>query len=175
MGGLSRQQIFIELFERHESALKRYIFSLVYCYADAEDIYQETLYEAFRAFEQLRDRDLFGAWVKKIARGLICKRFKKKKFELVSLEGTVAQRGEGALPVSEQTVEEEIFTEFEKINVRKWVEKLSYRERVFFHYYYQEERGMEEIAEILDVKVGALWALHSRMKEKLRKEAAQDE
>lgn len=170
MGETAKARKFMRLFEAHDNYLRRYIYSRVRDAEDTQDIYQQCLYNAFEAFDQIRDEKSFQSWITVIALNVIRKTFQKRKFTETSFEAVYELNPNQAVFRDENIdVEGEILRNQEKKDARKFISQLSYRERVLIYYYYDEGKTIEEIAGILGEKVGTLYSLHSRIKAKFRR------
>lgn len=69
---------FEELVNRHKDAVYRQMLRVCGNQADAEDVLQEALLNAYRALDTLRDRAAFQAWVARIGRN-VCYRLKHRE------------------------------------------------------------------------------------------------
>lgn len=69
---------FEQLVNRHKDAVYRQMVRVCGNQADAEDVLQEALLNAFRALGTLRDRAAFQAWLVRIGRN-VCIRLRKKE------------------------------------------------------------------------------------------------
>jgi RNA polymerase sigma-70 factor (ECF subfamily) len=65
-GGPARLS-FDDLLARHQAEIYRYALQLTRNAADADDLYQETMMKAYRAFERLDASSNYRAWLYKIA------------------------------------------------------------------------------------------------------------
>lgn len=72
------QDDFGELVNRHKDAVYRQMVRVCGNQADAEDVLQDALLNAYRALGSLRDRDAFQAWLATIARNA-CHRLKRRE------------------------------------------------------------------------------------------------
>jgi RNA polymerase sigma-70 factor, ECF subfamily len=69
---------FEQLVNRHKDAVYRQMVRVCGNQADAEDVLQDALLNAYRALGTLRDREAFQAWLARIGRN-VCFRLKKKE------------------------------------------------------------------------------------------------
>jgi len=61
------QQAFMELCNRYDRPLKNRIFRIVRSQQDSEDVYQETLLQAYKHLDSFRGRCSFHTWITRIA------------------------------------------------------------------------------------------------------------
>ena len=66
-GSAEVNEEFVTLFQQHEKQLKGYLYAVTGESISSEDIFQEALLEAWKKFEQLKDKKKFGGWVATIA------------------------------------------------------------------------------------------------------------
>jgi RNA polymerase sigma-70 factor (ECF subfamily) len=142
----------------------RFLYNVALKYAgnryDAEDLVQETLYTAYRKFDQLRDRRKFKSWVFTILRNHFLKSQRKKapaqadEFEdridyLTQLESVAGQPDVSS--VYEKKVEAE--------TIQSILDKLPEMEDSAYH----------EIAEMLGISIGTVMSRLSRAKQMMKK------
>jgi RNA polymerase sigma-70 factor (ECF subfamily) len=84
-----RTQEFLELLTRHDRALTLYVYSLVTCRADADDILQQTKMTLWRCFEQFETGTHFLAWARKAALNQVLTYRRQKKREHLPLSDEV--------------------------------------------------------------------------------------
>jgi RNA polymerase sigma-70 factor, ECF subfamily len=89
------QSDFNELVIRHKDAVYRQMVRVCGNQADAEDVLQDALLNAYRALGSLRDRAAFQAWLATIARNA-CHRLKRKE----ALQPLLDLSDPGELPVA---------------------------------------------------------------------------
>lgn len=75
---------FEHLVNRHKNAVYRQMVRVCGNQADAEDVLQDALLNAYRALGTLRDKDAFQAWLVRIARN-VCTRLRQKDGPILDL------------------------------------------------------------------------------------------
>jgi len=119
---------------------------------DAQDVVQESLLIAFSKLDQLRDTESFAAWLKSIVNSQ-CYRQLRKRGKEVSLEGL--ERYEPLAPKSMDPA-----SSYERLCFRAAVNhaflQLSAPLRNVCHLYFESGHSIEEIADILALKPGAV-------------------
>ena len=133
--------------------------------ADAEDVAQEALLQAFRRFRHLRDRSRFRAWLVRIA------------FRLALDQARASRRRERretlwAIAVPQPNAEDLAAANDFGRRVEKAVETLSEKLRLVLLLSAMDGHSLEEVAELLHLPVGTVKSrLHiarRRLAEKLR-------
>jgi RNA polymerase sigma-70 factor (ECF subfamily) len=152
----------------------RFLYNVALKYAgnryDAEDLVQETLYTAYRKFDQLRDRRKFKSWVFTILRNHFLKSQRKKapaqadEFEdridyLTQLESVAGQPDVSS--VYEKKVEAE--------TIQSILDKLPEKYKTVLILYYMEDSAYHEIAEMLGISIGTVMSRLSRAKQMMKK------
>lgn len=94
---------FDQLVVRHKDAVYRQMLRVCRNQADAEDVLQEALLNAFRAMAQLRDPAAFQAWLARIARN-VCFRLRRRE-ALRPLLDDSGREAIDAVPAGEVSVE----------------------------------------------------------------------
>jgi len=72
---------FDELFERYQQEIFRYAMQLTRNTTDADDLYQETMLKAYRAFDRLGPDSNYRAWLYRIATNTFLSQKRKEKRE----------------------------------------------------------------------------------------------
>lgn len=76
---MENENTFEAMLEKHRIAVERYINFQMPSRYDADDVIQETYLAAFRHFSELRNRDLFKAWILTIAKNQ-CRLWYRKNY-----------------------------------------------------------------------------------------------
>ena len=76
-----RPLCFDELLERYQNEIFRYSMQLTRNSADADDLYQETMFKAYRAFDRLGPDSNYRAWLYRIATNTFLSQKRKDKRE----------------------------------------------------------------------------------------------
>lgn len=136
--------------------------------ADAQDVTQDTFITAFVKFGDLKDKDSFSAWVKRIAINKCMDQLRKQKpipTEDEELELVAEQEAE------EDFLQEEYVLSEEKrkivMNIMKSVLSKKQYETVILFYF--DELSVEEIAKLLEVPEGTILSRLSVSRAKIKK------
>ena len=147
---------FDDLVRRYRQPLAAAAYQLCGDREAAQDIVQETLLDAYRGFEGLREPAKAGAWLYAILRRKAAAHRRARRPESELVVEPAAPDGNGAASLVRQIVIEQMAKlpeEDREILAGKYLLGLSYR----------------ELAESLDIKEGALRVRCLRAKERLRK------
>jgi len=158
----ANEQGFESLVHAYSKDLYRYGYWLSRDREIAEDLVQETFLRAWRAIDSLNDAKAAKSWLFTILRRENARRFEKKsaRQELTSLDDEM---------VEIFTAVEDDFTSVDKIAVRDALKQLpdNYAEPLVLQVI--GGYSCDEIAEILEVKSGAVMTRVFRARQKLRK------
>lgn len=137
---------FWEQWQDCEAAIARYLHYRISCVQDAEDLLQEVMLAACRAYGTLRNREQFRAWVVGIARHKYADwlRNKYRRNECLS----------DALP--ERSVQTGRFSMQENTATALAMEALNPQEQQLLHLFYFQQLPQEEIARLLDIPCGTV-------------------
>lgn len=162
---------FEELIRPHLDSVRRFVFSFSSNWQDADDITQEALIKAFRAFPSFDGRAAVSTWLYTVARtaaidwhrSRISRRGECDLLAPESHPGTQMQRGQDDAVAGKQEVE------------RLWaaIQRLDDRSRVPLVLFEIEGLSYDEIAEVEQVPVGTIRSRLSRARQHLR-EALED-
>ena len=123
----------------------------------AEDLAQEVMLTAYRRAGQVRDRNLFRAWLFKVARHAACRHFAKRQREVPTLE--LAEMSDHVADPSHNAAGGPSF-EF-----RDWMAFLEPQERETMTMRFVEEREYHEIAAVQAVPIGTVqWRVFNSKK-----------
>lgn len=126
--------------------------------AEAEDVLQESFLDAFSRIRDFRQETTFGLWLKQIVINRAINYIRKRKFDLVSLDGV--------------EVEEEIDSQEEDLTlkveqIKSAMEDLADGYRIVLSLYLFEGYDHEEIAHILKITENTSRSQLMRAKKKL--------
>jgi RNA polymerase sigma factor (sigma-70 family) len=123
-------------------------------HALADDLAQETFFEAWRKIDQFRGEGTFASWLARIAYRRYLMWARQRKLEPLDEGAEIADTG--APPD-------------QRLDLEKAMARLSLRERAALTLCYAQEYTNEEAAEILELPLGTLKSHVARGREKLRK------
>lgn len=148
-----------ELVEAYYSSLYRYAFRLCGAVAEAEDLTQETFFQAQVKLGQLRDEGRVRNWLFAIMRNQYLHRVRgNKKESTISLDGLaeVAERLPEPLP------------EIDPERLQGYLNELPETFRTPIILYYFEDFSYRDIAEQMDLPIGTVMSRLARAKSFLR-------
>lgn len=128
--------------------------------AEAEDIMQESFLTAFNKMESFKGDVTFGSWLKRIVVNRSLDALRRRKMNLEEIkEGVFLMEDE----IDDKKEEED------KVRlIKRIVSKMSETNRVLISLHLFEGYPHEEIAELLDMKHGAVRTAYLRAKKKLQ-------
>ena len=136
-----------ELVGRHTGTLGRFLYSLGADRDDLEDLVQETFFRAFRRVDSWRGGASFRSWLLTIGSNLLRDQVRKRRGELVSIEGRdIPDRADPAADLAASETEE---------RVRQGLASLPRLQREVFLLRAQEGSDYAEIALVLGTTPGA--------------------
>jgi RNA polymerase sigma-70 factor (ECF subfamily) len=154
------ERSFEKLYQRHVHAVYRYALAVLHNEADAEDVTQMTFLNAYRAFQRGERPHRPHNWLIKIAHNVCRQRFRdsSRRPQEVEFDETLA-----ATP----TQDSDVPTGGE---IRRALGFLAFNQRAALVMRELEGRSYAEIAQILDISVGAVETLIFRARRALREQ-----
>jgi RNA polymerase sigma factor, sigma-70 family len=165
------QKAFAELMGRYRDAIYFMLLKMVNNKSDAEDLTIEAFGKAFKNLNQYSPSFAFSTWLFKIASNNCIDYLRKKRTNIVSLDGGMNDENEmeptipikdGNLDPEENLIRDQIVT-----LMRTVVTKLKPRYRVLIEMRYFQELSYEEISLELDLPIGTVKAQLFRARELL--------
>lgn len=155
---------FEELIRPHLDSVRRFVFSLSSSWQDADDITQEALLKAFRAFPAFDGRASLSTWLYTVARSASVDWYRTRTARAAQREGPLGD----SHPAPPQS-QEQVCADRQTAN-RLWaaLQELDERLRVPVVLFEVEGLSYEEIAAIEGVPVGTIRSRLSRGREQLR-------
>jgi RNA polymerase sigma factor (sigma-70 family) len=154
------ERSFEKLYQRHVHAVYRYALAVLHHEADAEDVTQTTFLSAYRAFQRGERPHRPHNWLIKIAHNVCRQRFRdsSRRPQEVEFDETLA-----AAP----TEDTDVPTAGE---IRRALGFLAFNQRAALVMRELEGRSYAEIAQILEISVGAVETLIFRARRALREQ-----
>jgi RNA polymerase sigma factor (sigma-70 family) len=163
---------FARLLARYKDAIYFMLLKMVNNRSDAEDLTLEAFGKAFKNLHQYSPSFAFSTWLFKIASNNCIDFLRKKKGNLVPIEGS-QDPAENESPVKlksrDPNPEERLIRKQKAILMRKVVRKLKPRYQTLVEYRYFRELSYEEIAAELNLPLGTVKAQLFRAREMLFK------
>lgn len=147
------------LLSENKSAVEHFVLFRISNRQDAEDIFQETCYTAWRHFGDLKDRSQFKAWMISIARNK-CNdyyREKAKKLDIQPIDALI-----------EKQISRSVFGITETDVVSETLGKLGGREKQILYLYYFKQMPQSKIADKLGIPLGTVKSRLHTAKRKFR-------
>ena len=163
---------FARLLARYKDAIFFMLLKMVNNRSDAEDLTLEAFGKAFKNLHQYSPSYAFSTWLFKIASNNCIDYLRKKKGNLVPIEGsqdTPENESPVKLKSKDPNPEERLIRKQKAILMRKVVRKLKPRYQTLVEYRYFRELSYEEIATELDLPLGTVKAQLFRAREMLFK------
>lgn len=165
------QKSFAELMGRYRDAIYFMLLKMVNNKSDAEDLTIEAFGKAFKNIHQYSPNYAFSTWLFKIASNNCIDFLRKKRTNLVSIDGGISDDKENDVPIhlKDETPdpEEHLIKQQKAVLMRTVVKKLKPRYRILIELRYFREFSYEEIAQELDLPLGTVKAQLFRARELL--------
>ncbi|MGQ1784357.1 MULTISPECIES: RNA polymerase sigma factor [unclassified Saccharicrinis] len=166
------QKAFAELMGRYRDAIYFMLLKMVNNKSDAEDLTIEAFGKAFKNIHQYSPNYAFSTWLFKIASNNCIDYLRKKRNNIVSIDGThISEEKENDSPIhlKDETPdpEEGLIKQQKAVLMRTVVKKLKPRYRTLIELRYFNEFSYEEIAQELDLPLGTVKAQLFRARELL--------
>ncbi len=165
------EKSYAELMGRYRDSIYFMLLKMVNHKVDAEDLTIEAFTKAFRNLSQYSPNFAFSTWLFKIATNNCIDYLRKKKTDLVSIDGPPAEGSDQdtSIPIASDSLdpEEELIREQKFVLMRDVVEKLKPRYRILIELRYFKEYSYEEISEELEIPIGTVKAQLFRARELL--------
>lgn len=156
------------IFEEYYHRVYRAAYYIIKDEHLAQDIVQEAFLKAFEQMDSLKDGEKLGAWLATIATrtAIDFLRKKKNKRNYIPIEDVYIDKGANLNSPVEEKVEYELLKDMIKKNLHE-LEPPEYRQIILLKYkYYLSD---QEMAEFLDIKLGAAKSRLYRARLKLKK------
>lgn len=165
------QKSFAELMGRYRDAIYFMLLKMVNNKSDAEDLTIEAFGKAFKNIHQYSPNYAFSTWLFKIASNNCIDFLRKKRTNVVSIDGGISDDKENDTPIhlKDETPdpEEHLIKQQKAVLMRTVVKKLKPRYRILIELRYFREFSYEEIAVELDLPLGTVKAQLFRARELL--------
>ncbi len=136
-----------------QESLRRFLLSLCGDPAEADDIAQDALMNAYVASASFRGAARFSTWLFRVAYNCFIDRVRKRKIQTSPLDHPAAQ----AVPGVEATD-----GRFRHEDLHRAIGQLPDKERAALLLFYMEDKPVKEIAAILEMPSGSVRAYLSR-------------
>jgi RNA polymerase sigma factor (sigma-70 family) len=150
-----------ELYRLYSKAMLNVAFRIVGNIGEAEDVLQEAFLDAFNKLKDFRQETTFGLWLKQIVVNRSINMLRKRKLELIELEGDHLEN----IPDEESADDEDI--QYQVALVKEGIKQLPDGYRVVLTLYLLEGYDHEEIGQILNISENTSRTQFLRAKRKL--------
>ena|SRR5258708_1630705 len=150
-----------ELYRLYAKAMLNVAFRIVGNIAEAEDVLQEAFLDAFGKVKDFRQDTTFGLWLKQIVVNRSINLLRKRKLELIELEGEQLEN------IAEDEVEDEDEIQYKASLVKEAIKELPEGYRLVISLYLLEGYDHEEIGQILNISENTSRTQFLRAKRKL--------
>lgn len=154
--------VFGEIYRQYEADVRRFLYRLTGCDSQlAEELTQETFYQAFLSFGKFRGTCQMHTWLCSIAKHVYARFIRNEAKQRTLAEHSVPASGQ-SLP--EQTEQKEILRA-----VRQIIAEMDEKTRTVAEYRLFSELSYAEIAKLMQIREGTAMVIFSRAKAKIRK------
>lgn len=150
--------LFVELLAQHDRALTLYVYALVSRQADAEDILQQTKMVLWKSFGDFEPGTHFLAWARKVAFHQILGYRRKTKRDPLPLSDEMLEK------VSDHVVRLSEHEQLRREALESCLHRLPGNHRQLILLRYQEELGVESIAQRVASTPAAVYRALSRLR-----------
>jgi len=150
-----------ELYRLYAKAMLNVAFRIVGNIAEAEDVLQEAFLDAFGKVKDFRQDTTFGLWLKQIVVNRSINLLRKRKLELIELEGEQLEN------ISDEPAEDEEEIQYKAALVKEAIKELPEGYRLVISLYLLEGYDHEEIGQILNITENTSRTQFLRAKRKL--------
>ena len=150
-----------ELYKLYAKAMLNISFRIVGNIAEAEDVLQEAFLDAFNKVKDFRQDTTFGLWLKQIVINRSINVLRKRRLELVELDGEQFEN------IADEELEDEEETQYQAARVKEAIKELPDGYRLVLTLYLIEGYDHEEISQILNISENTSRTQFLRAKRKL--------
>jgi RNA polymerase sigma factor (sigma-70 family) len=150
-----------ELYKLYAKAMLNVSFRIVGNIAEAEDVLQEAFVDAFSKLKDFRQDTTFGLWLKQIVVNRSINLLRKRKLELIDLDGEQFEN------LADEEPEDEEETQYQAAKVKEAIQRLPEGYRLVITLYLLEGYDHEEIGQILNISENTSRTQFLRAKRKL--------
>ena len=150
---------FISLATAEQESLRRFLLSLCGDPAEADDIAQDALVNAYVASGSFRGAARFSTWLFRIAYNCFIDRLRGRKMQASPLETPAAQ----AVPGPDATD-----GRFHHEDLHRAIGRLPDKERAALLLFYMEDKPVKEVAAILEIPAGSVRAYLTRGRQHIK-------
>ena len=159
--------VFEEIYRQNEADVRRFLYRLTGCDSQlAEELTQETFYQAFLSFGRFRGTCQMRTWLCQIAKHVYARYIRNEKRQRVLSEQN--------MPAPEQTLPEHLEQKELLCAVRQIIANLDEKSRTVAEYRLFSELSYAEIAKLMQMREGTAMVIFSRAKAKIRQQLKEE-
>ena len=155
---------FADLMREHYAFVYTVIIRIVKNSHDAEELVQDTFFNAYRGLTQLEDATKFRSWLGEIAQNCGRNWLRKQRGDTVSIDEVSERMLQTADSSDERLIQQE-----QKELIRRTIETLPQKDREIAHAYYLEGASYDELTSTHGLSYNAIAFRLSRAKQQLTK------
>jgi len=166
------QKAYRLLTERHRTAIFHIVLKIVRDRETANDLVQETFMKAFSSLASYRSEYRFSTWLYKIAANCSIDFLRKKRIQVLSLEGNLNGDSESRtmdVPDYSYHPERDLVRKEQRFSIEEAIDSLPKKYREVIVYRHKDDKSYEEIADLLSIPIGTVKARIFRARELLKK------
>ena len=150
-----------ELYKLYSKAMLNIAFRIVGNIAEAEDVLQESFVDAFNKLKDFRQETTFGLWLKQIVVRKAINLLRKRKMDLVDLEGEQIEN------IADEETADDDEVQYKAALIKEAMDELPDGYRVVLSLYLLEGYDHEEIGQVLNISENTSRTQFLRAKRKL--------
>ena len=158
------EEAFSDLVRKYHAFVHAIVVGIMKDSHDAEEVVQDTFFNAYRGLPQLEDTTKFKGWLAQIARNCVRDRMRGQRADTVSIN----EVGEHALQTPDALAEQLIRDE-QRALIRCAMESLSVKDKEIVKGYYLDGASYDELIRTHGLSYKAISVRLSRAKQKLSK------
>lgn len=146
------QHAFTELWNRYRGRIYRVIYFMVHNEEDSWDLLQDTFIKAYQALPSLKNAQILGSWLTRIAMNLAINHIKKRERSKKHQDELIYNLPRRCCESPQQTLEQQEFQE----KLHNIIAQLPPKQRSVLILSDIEEYSYKEIAEVLQCRIGTV-------------------
>lgn len=163
------QQAYAALMSKYRDSIYYMLLKMVNNKDDAEDLTIEAFGKAFIRLHQYEPTYAFSTWLFRIASNNCIDFLRKKKMQMMSIDGTDSDEGNVFdLESPNRNPEQEAIKQQKKVIMQEIVGKLKPQYKLLIEMRYFQEMSYEEISQELDIPLGTIKAQLHRARDILQ-------
>ena len=167
-----RRLAFRDLVIRYQKTAYYFAYGLTGNHDDAQDLSQEVFLQIYRSLDSFRGDSRFSTWLYRITVNTWHNLNRKRNVKMRTLLDPLNDTAVHSSPQSNETPEHETERSLLYDHIQQATKKLSEKEKAVFVLRQFQDQKLDDIAKILNIKVGTVKSLLFRALKKMQKELA---